>query len=66
MEFLKGKLLIAAPQLSDPNFAQTVVLMIEHDQKGAFGVVLNRPTGRTVQELWDELALDQEAGVGTS
>ncbi|NIP87427.1 MAG: YqgE/AlgH family protein [Planctomycetales bacterium] len=58
MEFLKGKLLIAAPQLADPNFAQTVVLMIEHDENGAFGVVLNRPTGRTVKELWDELAED--------
>jgi putative transcriptional regulator len=69
MKFLKGKLLIASPQLSDPNFAQTVILMIEHDENGAFGVVLNRPTSRTVKELWDELSegpcqCDQAINVG--
>jgi putative transcriptional regulator len=56
MAFLKGHLLFAAPQLADPNFAQTVVLLIEHDENGAFGVVLNRPSGRTVREVWDELS----------
>ena len=55
MDFLKGHLLIAAPQLSDPNFARTVVLMIDHDEQGAVGVVLNRPSGRTVKEVWDEV-----------
>ncbi|MGB6045231.1 MAG: YqgE/AlgH family protein, partial [Pirellulales bacterium] len=49
MKFLKGTLIIASPQLADPNFAQAVVLMIEHDENGAFGVVLNRPTDRTVE-----------------
>ena len=41
---LKGKLLIAAPPLVDPNFHRTVVLVIEHSDEGALGVVLNRPT----------------------
>ncbi|HUS39064.1 MAG TPA: YqgE/AlgH family protein [Pirellulales bacterium] len=58
MKFLKGTLIIASPQLADPNFAQAVVLMIEHDENGAFGVVLNRPTDRTVEELWDEISAD--------
>jgi putative transcriptional regulator len=41
---LRGKLLVATPQLSDPNFARTVVLILEHGDDGAFGVVLNRPS----------------------
>jgi putative transcriptional regulator len=40
-----GKLLVATPELIDPNFARTVVLILEHDPlEGAFGLVLNRPT----------------------
>lgn len=40
---LAGKLLVASPTLTDPNFARAVVLMIAHDTEGAFGVILNRP-----------------------
>ncbi len=42
-EFL-GRLLVAGPQLRDPNFARSVVLVCEHDGDGAIGLVLNRPT----------------------
>lgn len=38
-----GKLLVAAPTLLDPNFARSVVLVLEHSPLGALGVVLNRP-----------------------
>jgi putative transcriptional regulator len=38
-----GRLLVAAQGLVDPNFARTVVLLLEHDDDGAFGLVLNRP-----------------------
>jgi putative transcriptional regulator len=38
-----GSFLIARPTLKDPNFAQTVVLLLAHSSEGAFGVVLNRP-----------------------
>lgn len=55
VDSLKGHLLIAAPQLGDPNFVRTVILMIDHDENGAFGIVLNRPSDRTVKEVWDEL-----------
>ncbi len=40
---LAGKLLVATPVLEDANFRRTVVLLLAHDENGAFGVVLNRP-----------------------
>ncbi|KWX03430.1 hypothetical protein TH66_10985 [Carbonactinospora thermoautotrophica] len=55
---LQGKLLVAAPTLTDPNFARAVVLMLDHDENGALGVVVNRPTPVDVTEvlpLWSEL-----------
>jgi putative transcriptional regulator len=39
-----GKLLVATPVIGDPNFERTVVLLLEHGEEGAFGLVLNRPT----------------------
>lgn len=56
MQSLAGHLLIASPYLVDPNFARTVVLMIHHSDEGAFGVVLNRPSDKTIQELWQEVS----------
>jgi putative transcriptional regulator len=55
MESLQGHLLVATPQLQDPNFARTVLLMIQHDQEGAFGLILNRPIDKNVQDLWREV-----------
>jgi putative transcriptional regulator len=52
---LKGQLLIAAPALVDPNFRRTVVLVGEHTDEGALGVVLNRPSETTVHEALPEL-----------
>ena len=43
-ESLRGRLLVATPPLVDPNFDRTVVLMLEHGEEGALGIVLNRPT----------------------
>lgn len=48
---LKGKLLLATPPLADPNFDRTVVLMLEHGDEGALGLVLNRPTAEDIDEL---------------
>lgn len=50
MTSLRGHLLIATPQLVDPNFRRTVVLIGEHGDQGAMGVVLNRPSGITVED----------------
>ena len=55
MESLEGHLLVASPQLLDPNFARALVLVIEHNEEGAFGVVINHPVGKTLQELWREV-----------
>ncbi|MGD2101643.1 MAG: YqgE/AlgH family protein [Acidimicrobiia bacterium] len=44
MESLAGSLLVATPILIDPNFYRTVVLLLQHDEDGCVGVVLNRPT----------------------
>jgi putative transcriptional regulator len=40
---LAGQLLIAAPTIGDPRFARTVVLMVEHTQNGALGIIINLP-----------------------
>ena len=55
MESTRGQLLIAGPTLLDPNFQRTVVLIVEHTDEGAFGLVLNRPSETTVGEAVDEL-----------
>jgi putative transcriptional regulator len=44
VESTRGQLLIAGPALLDPNFWRTVVLVVEHTDEGAFGLVLNRPS----------------------
>jgi putative transcriptional regulator len=43
VESLRGQLLIAGATLPDPNFSRTVVLICEHSDEGALGLVLNRP-----------------------
>jgi putative transcriptional regulator len=55
MESARGKLLIAGPTLLDPNFWRTVVLVIEHTDEGALGLVLNRPSETTVGEAVPQL-----------
>ena len=56
---LTGQLLIAAPGvLEDPNFRRTVVLLLEHGEQGALGVVLNRPSETPVLDPfpgWDDV-----------
>ncbi|MDX6641440.1 MAG: putative transcriptional regulator [Solirubrobacteraceae bacterium] len=65
MESLRGHLLVAAPTLVDPNFARTVVLVAEHTDEGALGVVLNRPSDATVGEVVPDLSslVDEEEPV---
>jgi putative transcriptional regulator len=45
---VRGRLLVATPELQDPNFRRTVVLVLEHTSDGALGLVLNRPTDTTL------------------
>ncbi|MEX0777360.1 MAG: YqgE/AlgH family protein [Phycisphaeraceae bacterium] len=53
---LKGQLLVAPASLADPNFTRTVVLMIQHNDEGALGLILNRPSGMTVSEGWKQVS----------
>ena len=55
MDSARGKLLIAGPSLLDPNFWRTVVLVIEHTEEGALGLVLNRPSETIVSEAVPQL-----------
>ncbi|MFD3731558.1 YqgE/AlgH family protein [Streptomyces sp. NPDC058632] len=56
---LTGRLLVATPALADPNFDRAVVLLLDHDEEGSLGVVLNRPTPVGVGDIlegWADLA----------
>jgi putative transcriptional regulator len=68
MDSMRGQLLIAGPALLDPNFWRTVVLVIEHSEDGALGLVLNRPSettvGESVPQLEDLVDLDEQLFVG--
>jgi putative transcriptional regulator len=55
-ESLKGHLLVASPKLRDPNFFRAVVLLVQHDEKGSLGLVLNRPLELSVREAWQQLS----------
>jgi putative transcriptional regulator len=56
MDSLRGQLLVASPSLLDPNFHRTVVLIAEHGEDGAMGVVLNRESELEVDEAAPTLA----------
>ena len=53
---LKGKVLVASTQLLDPNFARAVVLIVQHDENGAMGLVINRALSTTVAEAWTQVS----------
>ena len=56
-----GRLLVATPRLVDPNFERTVVLVLDHDETGTLGVVLNRPSPVPVGDIledWQDLAAE--------
>jgi putative transcriptional regulator len=50
-------LLLAMPQLADPNFSRAVILMIEHGDLGSFGLVINHPSSIKAAELLDSLEM---------
>jgi putative transcriptional regulator len=56
MRFLQGQLLIAAPALLDPNFKQAVLLLVQHNDEGALGLILNRPTTTPIKKIWPQIS----------
>jgi putative transcriptional regulator len=57
-QFLTGQLLVATPEMGDPRFRETVILMVRHSKDGAMGLIINRPAGeqklsRILQDLGD-------------
>src|ERR1700722_6358534 len=55
MKSLKGHFLVASPSLADSNFSHAVVLMLQHDQNGALGVVINRVLEVTVKQACEQV-----------
>jgi putative transcriptional regulator len=51
-------LLVAMPQLLDPNFHRAVVLMVEHNEEGSFGLIINRPSSMSVSALLGALDMN--------
>ena len=51
-------LLVASPQLQDPNFKKSVVLLLEYSDQGSMGFVINRPAGVPLQEVLSEQDYD--------
>jgi putative transcriptional regulator len=59
---LSNHLLIALPQLDDPNFARTVTLICRHDEEGAMGLTLNRASEYHMSEILSQLGLEDRSG----
>ena len=57
---LTNHLLIAMPSLADPNFAQSVTLVCEHTDKGALGIVLNKPLPMKLGEVLSQMKLSRD------
>jgi putative transcriptional regulator len=53
---LEGQFLVASRELLDPNFARAVVLLVQHSEEGAMGLVVNRPTKTTLDEAWKQVS----------
>ncbi len=57
---LTNHLLIAMPTLADPNFSQTVALICEHTDKGALGIVVNKPLPMRLQDVLEQMSLEAQ------
>jgi putative transcriptional regulator len=55
--YLNNQLLVAMPALADPNFSHSVTLICEHNERGALGIVINRPLEMKISEVLEQLAL---------
>lgn len=58
-EYGKGYFLIANPVLPDPNFSRTVILLCNHDDKGSFGLVINRSAPINPKEVFAQIGMSE-------
>lgn len=56
--YLTGHLLIAMPSMVDPNFIRTVTYICEHNDRGALGIIINRPLDMELGEVFEQLELE--------
>lgn len=62
MSSLEGQLLIAMPGLRDPNFSETVAFICKHDENGAIGIVVNRPSDMSLGDVCRQLEYELKLG----
>ena len=55
---LTGQILIAMPAMQDRYFAKSVILICNHDEDGAMGIILNHPLQMQAEELFEQLSID--------
>ena len=60
--YLTNQLLIAMPTMDDPNFAQTVALICDHNARGALGLILNKPLPMRMSEIFEQLEIELASG----
>ena len=66
VDSIAGQLLVAAPGIDDPRFADTVIYVVHHDRDGAFGIVINRPAGtKSIAELLESIGQDPNGATGS-
>jgi putative transcriptional regulator len=58
---LTGQFLIAMPNMADPNFAKTLTYVCEHNENGALGIVVNRPTDMSLQTLLERINVNVDS-----
>ena len=59
MSYLEQQFLVAMPDLDDPNFTRGVMLLAQHNDDGALGLVINRPSNLHLSDLFDQMDVDQ-------
>jgi putative transcriptional regulator len=62
-DYLTNQLLIAMPAMGDPNFAQTVTLVCDHSERGALGLILNKPLTMRMSEIFEQLEIELPSGL---
>ena len=62
--YLTNQFLIAMPAMGDPNFSQTVALICDHTERGALGLILNKPLPMRLNEIFNQLEIQVDRPAG--